>query len=130
MHTKEPWRIGQYVPQVVCAVHEGEDVIVVEPFGMNDASDLRLPLIVQHANARRIVACVNALEHVSTEQLETGELLSLSQQAVDLRRQRDGLLEAMAMIMHATAPTHNDGAYHENAYSLAEAAIAKAGGDV
>lgn len=47
------------------------------------------------ANARRIVACVNALQHVSTEQLETGELLSVSQRMVDAERQRDALLAAL-----------------------------------
>lgn len=47
------------------------------------------------ANARRIVACVNALQHVSTEQLETGELLNLSQRLADAERQRDQLLAAL-----------------------------------
>jgi hypothetical protein len=39
--------------------------------------------------------------------------------------QRDELLAAMKMIEHATEPSHDDGAYHENAYSIAVDAIAK-----
>lgn len=37
-----------------------------------------------------------------------------------------GLLHSMRLIEHATAPTHDDGAYHEAAHDLATAAIAKA----
>lgn len=43
--------------------------------------------------------------------------------------QRDELLAALEMIKHATAPTHEDGAFHENAYSLADAAIASVKGN-
>lgn len=42
-----------------------------------------------------------------------------------LTAQRDALLADMMLIEHATSPTHDDGAYHENAYSIAVAAIAK-----
>lgn len=41
--------------------------------------------------ARRIVACVNALAHVSTEQLESGELLHMGLSIKDLTKQRDEL---------------------------------------
>ena len=55
-----------------------------------------------------------------------------TQAAAELRRLHDlnqELLEALKLIEHATAPTHDDGAYHENAHELARAAITKATGE-
>lgn len=52
----------------------------------------------------------------------------LAGQAADALNQRDRLLAALREIEHATAPTHDDGAYHENAHELARAAIHKATG--
>jgi hypothetical protein len=40
-----------------------------------------------------------------------------------LKAQRDALLGAMKLIQHATAPTHNDDAYHEAAHDISSAAI-------
>jgi len=37
----------------------------------------------------------------------------------------EALRAALQMIEHATAPTHDDDGYHENAYSLARAALVK-----
>ena len=54
------------------------------------------------------------------------------QAAAELRRlhaQRDALLEALRLIEHATAPTHDDGAYHEAAHDIACAAIAAVEGE-
>lgn len=39
------------------------------------------------------------------------------------------LLLALQLIAHATAPSHDDGGFHENAYSLAVEAILKATGE-
>lgn len=38
------------------------------------------------------------------------------------------LLEALRLIEHATAPTHDDGGHHEAAHDIARAAIARAEG--
>jgi hypothetical protein len=43
----------------------------------------------------------------------------------ELRAEVEALRAALQMIEHATAPTHDDDGYHENAYSLARAALAK-----
>lgn len=37
----------------------------------------------------------------------------------------DELVRALELIRHAVAPTHNDGAYHENAYDLADGVLRK-----
>lgn len=95
MHVKEPWRLGKYVSQCVCADHHGEDVIVVEPFGLGGEGPV-LPVSVQYANARRIVAAVNACVGISTEVLEKGRVSSdafqLEESRADIAEQK---LEAL-----------------------------------
>lgn len=44
-----------------------------------------------------------------------------------LESERDRLREALRNIEHATAPSHDDGAHHENAHSLDVEALAVAG---
>jgi hypothetical protein len=51
------------------------------------------------------------------------ELRRLHAEVEALRAQRDALLGAMKLIQHATAPTHNDDAYHEAAHDISSAAI-------
>jgi hypothetical protein len=46
------------------------------------------------ANVLRVVACVNACEGVSTENLRLGDMHALVLGLEEMRRQRDGLLEA------------------------------------
>lgn len=87
------------------------------------------PFEKRAADARRLAACWNACEGISTDSIE-GDLKSLLMGAVQRTNAaealRDELLIALQLIEHATAPTHEDGAYHENAHELARAAIAKA----
>lgn len=52
----------------------------------------------QKANMRRLAACWNALVHVSTEQLETGEMYSMGQAIADLTRERDQLQDRLTDI--------------------------------
>lgn len=78
-------------------------------------------------DARRIVACVNACEGLNTDALEGNDNMATFARRMLL--QRDELLTALELIKHATAPSHDDGAYHENAYELASAAIAKVLGE-
>lgn len=86
-HTQGPLHVG------------GDGTIIYDKAGWGVASATvfhgRQEPGTAQANARRIVACVNALQHVSTEQLETGELLHVSQRMVDAERQRDLLAEAI-----------------------------------
>lgn len=49
-------------------------------------------LKLDKANARRIVAAVNAVDHISTEELESGKMQSMVQRAADAEAQRDELL--------------------------------------
>lgn len=46
-----------------------------------------------------------------------------TQARADLEAENRRLREALRLIEHATAPTHDDGAYHENAYELARTAL-------
>lgn len=80
----------------------------------------------QEANAQRLVACWNACEGLTTEQVEQIDgLLSAKLAYQVMRRDRDVLLNAMRLIEHATAPTQDDGGHHEAAHDIATAAIAK-----
>ena len=87
-HTTEPW------------AYDGSDVVAtIDQFPTVIADCINHASIVRHnaeANARRIVACVNALAHVSTEQLESGELLNMGLAIKDLTKQRDELLAALS----------------------------------
>ena len=38
---------------------------------------------------------------------------------------RDELIRTLRLVQHATAPTQNDGAYHENAHDLVSEVLAK-----
>jgi Arc/MetJ family transcription regulator len=61
-HTPGPWRLGDDSTQVVT-----DALIIAETVPMYGAYRAE-----REANARRIVACVNALEGVTTEDLESG----------------------------------------------------------
>lgn len=89
-HTKEPWiswRYGSYRTLVGPATNYTVAQCFHTP-GVDSAE----------ANARRIVACVNALAHISTEQLESGELLNLGLAIKDLRKQNDELLAELERV--------------------------------
>lgn len=158
-HTPEPWAIDpddrpgmEWNNHIVAANSPGMTIC----FMSHDGTDENIEC---QANARRIVACVNACKRFRIETLEaaaacggitedpTASQIQAEKQRDELQQkwdyyqnfvkahgaesitelvvQRDELLEAMKMIEHATEPSHDDGAYHENAYSLAVDAIAK-----
>ena len=72
--------------------------------------------------------------HVLTEELQENlEKKSAAIQRIwkerdELRTENEALRGAMKLIQHATAPTHNDDAYHEAAYDISSAAIDAARG--
>lgn len=37
----------------------------------------------------------------------------------------DELVNALRLVQHATAPTHDDGAYHENAHDIASGVLSR-----
>lgn len=80
-HTKEPWHLSQDGQHVLSRTGEMSFAHVAEVF--HDVED-----------ARRIVACVNALAGVSTEHLEQYGLPDFAQKISDLAQQRDKLLAA------------------------------------
>jgi len=107
-HTPEPWSVAEEsfdndgIHESVIRGLDGRAAIAVTlEFGANNPG-------MREANARRIVACVNACAGIETYALElmTGELLLLNQithktrerptkKAVQYRKQRDKLLAAL-----------------------------------
>ena len=100
LHTPEPWELFGY------AIHKGGECLAY----LNGCS---------LANARRIVACVNALEGIPTAILEMAGTGLMSEAAVEvgkLTAQRDSLLSALralygwqrAEVEHFGATTPDD----------------------
>ena len=95
-HTKEPWRVAEEsfdndgIQESVIRALGGRAVIAVTlEFGENNPN-------MREANARRIVACVNAVAGVTDEQFDGGwTAQGLSKYAVSLEQQRDELLGAL-----------------------------------
>lgn len=124
-HTKEPWMISApqsgYITspsddyQIICAVHEWEeDGALLQKFKNSEA------------NARRIVACVNACAGLSTESLENtsglNELYGDMQKERDVQmskriiaeQQRDELLEALYRAIPFVEDHLDDGRYYKH----------------
>lgn len=95
-HTKEPWTYG----------HVGDDFWIGDNSdGLNNLARVYWDMgeIPEgRANARRIVACVNACSGIKTEDLEalsgTAILEIANTQSATLKRQRDMLLDALKEI--------------------------------
>lgn len=145
-HTPEPWRIG------LCGT-DAESWPIEDDSGyvhITDAHPEDARRIVAAVNACKrfrtelleaAAACGGITEDPTASQLKAEQQRDKLQvkwdyyqnfvkahgveSITELVVQRDELLAAMKMIEHATEPSHDDGAYHENAYSLAVAAIAK-----
>ena len=84
-HTSEPWRVGRRGNDVVGSNGLGDTVAMMIDCDSDEQT---------HANARRIVACVNACEGIGTEYLEHFGGTSFN----DFKRvkgQRDELLAAL-----------------------------------
>lgn len=91
----------------------------------------------QSENDRRVAACLDALKHVSTEDLESGRMQSLAVRLADAEKQRNELLAALKVVTpylrcaleydcDVFGIVHNDAV---DAESNASAAIAKATGE-
>jgi hypothetical protein len=101
-HTPGPWRAGSQHP--VLGDVQVTGIFTDEEFGDLIASCDTSPCNPQaEANARRIVACVNACDELPTDMLEqVGKLVTGSMlRYADLRQQRDELLAGLEMVMPA-----------------------------
>lgn len=91
-HTPEPWSVDpdstDYYASILDA--DGADTILLGDYG---------DWWMTKANARRIVACVNACAGIETGHLEKYGLPDLAQKISDLRKQRDELLKALERFM-------------------------------
>ena len=87
-HTKEPWRIGKPPPNGEQTIGDSKGLMVaVTTVGGGVSSE---------ANARRIVACVNACAGIPTDGLEKTRLeKDVLLEIYNLRKQRDELLTAL-----------------------------------
>lgn len=124
-HTQEPWQVAETcfdndgAPESVIQGLDGRAFIAVTlDFGPNNPA-------MREANARRIVACVNACRGLSTDDLEkTGLVSAVGHELLRLEQQRDDLLTALSYI---TALPQANGAM-KLAQFRAEQAIAKVKG--
>lgn len=112
-HTKEPWAIHPLMARIVPEDH------ISRPIGADDDAKVDAATYAQEicamhwpdrnrseeevlANARRIVACVNACAGIQTEVLETLEDKTLNElfkrQEAEYQEQRDKLLRALKMV--------------------------------
>lgn len=107
-HTPVPWRLGKYTGSAsfdeagefagkfdIC-VDTDHGVYILASTNANFPSEAE-------ANARRIVAAVNATAHISIERLETGEMLHMVKALRDAEQQRDQMLATMKRAAHLLA---------------------------
>lgn len=115
-HTPEPWSVAEEsfdndgIHESVIRGLDGRAAIAVTlEFGANNPG-------MREANARRIVACVNACEGISTELLECpgGNVAKV---AGRLMKQRDNLLAVLTEIAEL------DILKYHHAYAIAKGAI-------
>ena len=133
--TSEPWVVGN-ADGLLFGKKQGNGT---EPIGfvfgpsLPERSEVGMRAI---ANARRIVACVNALEHISTEDLESGRMQNLGVRLANAEKQRDELIRAIECAFRegfSASSTYNDilvnDVNEEWEKSEARAAILKATGE-
>ncbi|UNY40551.1 hypothetical protein KLER11_gp82 [Pararheinheimera phage vB_PsoM_KLER1-1] len=99
-HTPEPWTAdGNYIRS-----NEGDVIAACE-------GDIT-PFVIDEANARRIVACVNACDGISTDNLEQNKpikdgLHGLNERIRVAEMQRDQLLVALGQALSIIAEDRN-----------------------
>lgn len=94
-YTKEPWNVAEEafdndgIHESVIRGLDGRAAIAVTlEFGPNNPG-------MREANARRIVACVNACEGIPTGVLEKQGMVPIEQVTHDIEQQRDKLLDTL-----------------------------------
>jgi hypothetical protein len=105
-HTPEPWGLSIYPDSLVIVAGRGFSVCDCVPGNPIDISaDEAI------ANARRIVACVNACSGITTEELEEEgkDALDISDGIAELGKQRDALVIALKAAVEVIHSWHNTG---------------------
>lgn len=98
-HTKEPWFTVETECDVIEITNADRDGVIV-PIAEVSTGYVKQVGIEQEANARRIVACVNACDGITTAALEyrVHLLKAEDDQIAELTQQRDKLLAALNLI--------------------------------
>lgn len=112
-YTTEPWHAGGY------EIEADDGSLICNMSGWRNPA-------ANKANARRIVACVNACKGIKTEDLESVPDFALMGSATieKVEQQRDELLEALkAMLTHMGM---DEDEWNKPTFDQARAAIAKA----
>ena len=117
-HTKEPWITVETELDVIEITNADRNGLVV-PIAKVSTGYVKQVGIEQEANARRIVACVNACEGIPTGVLEKQGMVPIEQVTHDIERQRDKLLAALTEIAEL------DILKYHHAYAIAKGAIAE-----
>ena len=110
-HTPEPWRVGRpgtVVSDTPVPGMGGSDA--VEYYGGH-----LIGKSITEANARRIVACVNACKGLDTAHLESSGLVSaVGYELIELTNQRDELLAALQGMIDIANDSQGVAGYHLN----------------
>ena len=102
--------------------------VALDSYAMADAMlKARDRGVGQSENDRRVAACLDALKHVSTEDLESGRVQSIGLRLFDAEKQRDELREALEGMFAAWGSGFDEG--ESPSLDKARAAIAKATGE-
>ena len=118
-HTTGDWFISDW-----------NNEIIVSADGVRTAIADGPSRIVREANAKRIVDCVNALEGLSSDALDSGwNFKDMSKHCREIEQQRDELIETLEKIVESIKNLWID-EYPDEALDLAVQAIAKAKGEL
>lgn len=93
-HTKEPWFEVETECDVIEITNDERNGLVVPIAKVSTGFNGQVG-IEQEANARRIVACVNACEGIPTGVLEKQGMVPIEQVTHDIEQQRDKLLDTL-----------------------------------
>ena len=122
-HTKEPWILVDTEDDTIEITTEKRNGLIIPIAEVSTGFDGQIG-IEQEANPRRIVACVNACEGISTEQLECpgGNVAKV---AGSLMKQRDELLAALTGLVDDLEMRAVDGVVPcgRSAYAKAKSAL-------
>lgn len=133
-HTKEPWAYGSYHRLLVVPVIDGmtDKHAFIADLGETEipwdkTSDSR----ERYANARRIVACVNACAGIETELIEivSDNDKTFSGIIAALEQERDSLAEQVKVLRDALNLIRIGTGSRSFAYGVAEKALATGGKD-
>lgn len=98
-HTPEPWQVLSIESRLITVSgSEASNRTVFHirfPDGKGNWAELTAE---DEANARRIVACVNACEKLSNEFLISGGIYEIGKELLDTKKQRDALASLLTLI--------------------------------